>query len=357
MPLSRYLDRDSVNAPSDLPSNNTQTVKGIESSESNRIREYRAGDSLKHVHWKLSSKVSELQVNEYKPNEGRNVYVFCDYSSLGSEDEDAAPEKSEKIKKAKKKRRVKLTLAKRADSNKMSTDEKLEAARDSAASRAEAAAALEQARRELEAESLSDKSAHAPDVPRNVTDEAPEAQIKAADATVNAEEYYLDGTRLRPECVDDMDAFVADGVSEIALGAVMHELEAGSAVTLMWFDSRTEMGFASYPIESYADLDRVFVTFATAPFAEADMAVTRLPDLIENVENPSFLFATARAEMSNVADFAEASNRMGADSEEVLFFNPKEHYVSHELRGEYTEALRARFAEHNIILTESRINR
>lgn len=351
MPRKRFLDRDNTNAPSDLPSDSNVTVRGIESSESNRIREYRAGDSLKHVHWKLSSKMSELQVNEYQPNAGKNVYVFCDYSVLPSERDAYEPTNPKKVKKTKKKRKVKLKLAKRADSNKMSTEDKIGAARASAASRAEAAAALEAARRELERESVTEPSY---DAIQTVTDAA-ETQVTFTNE-LPSEQYYRTATQIRPEFLDDMNAFIADGTSEIAIGAVMRELEAGSSVTLMWFDTRTEMGFASYPITTYADLELVFKTFATAPFADADMTVTRLPDLIENVENPTFLFATARADLSNVSDFVEASNRMGADSVEVLFFNPKERYRDPVLRAEYTEALRARFAENNIILTESRIN-
>ncbi len=343
MPRKRYLDREKSNAPSDLPTDTSRLVKGIESSESNRIREYRAGDSLKHIHWKLSSKMSELQVNEYNPNAGKNVYIFCDYSVMASDDEADAPVKTKKVKKKKEKRKIKLKLMRRADSNKMSTSEKMDAARASAAGRAEAAAALEEARRELEAEAA---AVNAPEKEAFVS-EIPD---------LTAEDYYRGADEIRPEYRDDMDAFIADGVSEVAIAAVMHELEAGSAVTLMWFDSRTDLGFASYPIATYSDFELVFSQFATAPFADSDLEVTRLPDLIENVENPTFVFATAKADLSNVSDFASASNRMGADSVEILFFNPKERYVSPSLRAEYTEAMRARFAENNIILTEARVD-
>ncbi len=355
MPRKRFLDRDNVNAPSDLPSDSNVTVKGIESSESNRIREYRAGDSLKHVHWKLSSKMSELQVNEYKPNAGKNVYVFCDYSVLPSEVEDYTPTKTKKVKKTKKKRPVKLKLARRADSNKMSTDDKMDAARASAASRAEAVAALEAARRELVEDA--DNDVPVVEAVESVisVEEMPEMSV-SFENELPSEEYYRTATQLRPAYADDMNAFIADGTSEIAIGSVMRELEAGSSVTLMWFDSRTEMGFASYPIATYSDFELVFKTFATAPFADAELKVTRLPDLIENVENPTFIFATAKADLGNVSEFVEASNRMGADSVEILFFNPKERYVDPVLRAEYTESLRARFAENNIMLTESRIN-
>ncbi len=347
MPRKRYLDRDKSNAPSDLPTDSNLLVKGIESSESNRIREYRAGDSLKHIHWKLSSKMSELQVNEYNPNAGKNVYIFCDYSVIGTAEEEDAPEKPVKSKKIKEKRKVRLKLARRADSNKMSTDEKMDAARASAASRAEAAAALEEARRELRAEAESEAA-------KNVAS-AEDENVPTSNETT-AEDYYRDASLIRPEFTDDMDAFIADGVSEVAIASVMHELECGSSVTLMWFDSRTELGFASYPINAYSDFELVFSQFATAPFADADKTVTRLPELIENVENPTFIYVTAKADLSNVSDFAAASNRMGADSVEIMFFNPKERYVSPALRAEYTEALRARFAENNIILTESRVN-
>ncbi len=349
MPRKCGFDRDCVNSPSDLPSESQLVVNGNESSELNRIREYRYGDSLKRVHWKLSSKMSELQVNEYKPNSGRNVFVFCDYSALPDGDAPAEADKSgtKKHTESKKKRTVKLKLVKKADSSKLSTSEKLNAAKEAASSRAAAAALTEKARRELNSELLEE----AVDMQTNDENEALSKAVAPSSA-----EYFRGATELKPEFKDDMNAFVSDGVSELTIAAVLHELEMKNTVKLMWFDSRTKLGFSSYTLESYDDFDRIFKNFATAPVADSELSVTRLAELVDSADDPSFIFVTARAELSNVSDFVEVSNGAGAEAVEILFFNPKERYASLQLRIEYTEFLRSRFEESNITLTEARIN-
>ncbi len=340
MPRRRYLDRSTNNAPSDLPTDSNTVVSGIESSETNRIREYRAGDSLKHIHWKLSSKMQDFQVNEYKPNMGKNVYVFCDYSAGA----DTATDDEKPVKKKKKKKKtVKLNIKEtNAPSAMMSTAETVKATNESVLARAEAMAALAKAREELEIEIVADKA-------------AAEEAFSPQKERFSAEEYYKQAGTILPEYKDDMDAYCADGVSEIAIGAVMHELEAGNTVTLMWFDNRVSVGFCSYTLRTYADFDLIFRQFATAPEVSAELKVTRLPDLIEDVENPTFLFATSKADLKNVSDFVDAGNRMGADAVEILLFNPKERYKNQRLRAEYVDTCRLRFLENNITLSEVRI--
>lgn len=44
------------------------------------IREYREGDSLRSVHWKLSAKQEELIVRELEQNMSSNAVIFCDLS-------------------------------------------------------------------------------------------------------------------------------------------------------------------------------------------------------------------------------------------------------------------------------------
>lgn len=350
MPRKCCFDHVGVNSPSDLPSESNLIVNGNESSELNRIREYRYGDSLKRVHWKLSSKMSELQVNEYKPNSGRNVFIFCDYSALPDDDVSSKNNRinTEKKKDIKKKRAVKLKIVKRADSSKLSTAEKLNYAKEAAASRAQAASLTEKSRRELNAELGKEE---------NVAMRANEETVNAGKAgTVSSEDYFRDAAELKPEFKDDMNAFVSDGVSELAIGAVLHELEMKNSVTLMWFDSRNKLGFSGYTVDSYDDFDRIFMNFATAPVADTEFSVTRLAELVDSADDPTFIFVTARAELSNVSDFVDVSNSVGAEAVEILFFNPKERYASSELRSEYTEFLRARFEESNITLTEARIN-
>ena len=43
------------------------------------IRQYRPGDGIKNIHWKLSTKTEELQVRKYASDNGRGTAIFCDF--------------------------------------------------------------------------------------------------------------------------------------------------------------------------------------------------------------------------------------------------------------------------------------
>ncbi len=96
MPRRLTLPPRPLSAESDL---NTQTVirqRGSDNTESSDIRSYEQGDSLKSIHWKLSSKSQDLLVREYSKNNGNSVYVFCDLEphyrkAAASENADAKP--------------------------------------------------------------------------------------------------------------------------------------------------------------------------------------------------------------------------------------------------------------------------
>ena len=377
LPRKLNLDRMTDNAPSDLPTDSNTVVTGIESSETNAIREYRGGDSLKHIHWKLSSKMQDLQVNEYKPNTGKNVYVFCDFAKRESElkpvaDNKSAHKKNKKIK-VKNKREIKLKIEAKPASATLGTEDLMNEAATASAERAEAAAALSAQRNELEAESAAQRAeaeakheihrssgdgngdGNDNNVDGNTGNKESKGNTGNTDTQTGAASYFERANEIEPEYVYDMDYFCADGVSELAIGAVMHELQNNNSVTLMWFDSRVQSGFCSYTMRTYSDLELVYRQFSTAPFAPYEYKVTRLPDLIEDVQNPTFLFATAAINIDTIADFTDATNRMGAETTEILFFNPKERYREPSLRGEYVEICRQRLAENKISLTEMRV--
>lgn len=56
----------------------TSRLSGQDNTEMSDIREYRRGDSLRSVHWKLSSKSEELIVREYARNAKQQMIIFCD---------------------------------------------------------------------------------------------------------------------------------------------------------------------------------------------------------------------------------------------------------------------------------------
>lgn len=63
---------------SESSESNENILSGVR-IESGDIRQYLPGDSIKTVHWKLSTKTDELQVRKYVSDSGRAVTVFCDF--------------------------------------------------------------------------------------------------------------------------------------------------------------------------------------------------------------------------------------------------------------------------------------
>ncbi len=61
-------------------------TKGFDVSEIKELREYRDGDKLSQVHWKLSTKSEDLIVKEYERQAGTCIVIACDASYTGLSD-------------------------------------------------------------------------------------------------------------------------------------------------------------------------------------------------------------------------------------------------------------------------------
>ena len=81
LPRRLPLQFDKQVFSADFNTDSDKSVKGLERSEVSGIREYRQGDNLKNIHWKLSGKTEELQTKEYDMNTGKTVYILADLAS------------------------------------------------------------------------------------------------------------------------------------------------------------------------------------------------------------------------------------------------------------------------------------
>lgn len=331
MPRRMIFSRDDDRSPSDTPTDGRVT-DGNESGETNLIREYRGGDPLKHIHWKLSSKMQDLQVNDYKPNSGRNIFIFCDFATLFSDGHGDRGIKRRVLnlrRKAgtKKTRVVKVKLPERPADQQMSADDKLAAMADAAADKAAAAAAVARNRRAL----------------------ADENEKGAAEPRVNT--HFARANDVLAEKLADFDEYCADGISEIAIGIVMNELGRGNFVTLMWFDERADSGYFCYSVHSHDDVDAFFRHFGTAPVCPHDMKVTLLPSLLDDIDSPTFIYVTSSAGIAELNDYLSASRGAGAERTEIMLFDPEDRFENRELHEEYVDLCRYRYAENKIKLT------
>ena len=68
-------------ATADSSTRSKRAPSSPERLEVSDVREYRQGDTLKSVHWKLSSKSEELIVRDYNAGVSSVSYVFCDMSA------------------------------------------------------------------------------------------------------------------------------------------------------------------------------------------------------------------------------------------------------------------------------------
>ena len=89
MPRRLTLDSVSHQAPSDINTDSSSNVNGVDRSELSDIRNYRIGDHMKTIHWQLSSKTQELMVKEFAMNSGKTVYIFADMNRAFDTSEDS----------------------------------------------------------------------------------------------------------------------------------------------------------------------------------------------------------------------------------------------------------------------------
>ena len=77
LPLDTYEER----AASDTPAPFTRAAATPDAAEAANIREYRMGDQLRSVHWKLSAKADDLMVRDFNTNDDRRTCLIIDLAA------------------------------------------------------------------------------------------------------------------------------------------------------------------------------------------------------------------------------------------------------------------------------------
>jgi hypothetical protein len=218
------------------------------------IRNYQAGDSLRQIHWKLSSKTDDLVVRQYAHNSEKQVVIFCDTASR------------------------------------------------------------------FETQESGGKS-------------SPYAK--------------------------DCNEFVVDGVIEVALALAEEALRrAGTAVTLVWFDSRSTDNQCLVRLESPADLDVYFRLFATAPITQTPLTVGHLAaSSLSGTDSASVYLVSGAINQALAASIAQIP--ISADvGVELYTYIPLEK-VREEARSSYsqqTEAALSEIAKQGVSIQDARSN-
>jgi len=249
MPRRLTLDEVSQQAPSDINTDSSRNIIGVDRSELSDIRTYRIGDHMKTIHWQLSSKTQELMVKEFAMNSGKTVYIFAD---------------------------------------------------------------------------------------------------------LNRPFDTSEGNGFH----DDINEFTADGVVELTLAAASRELHEGNGVTLLWYDERVESGMQTVMLQTAADLNRMYKTFATAELNEKHHDLTRLASLANETQNASMLFVTGDLSKELYDGITGVASAFGNIRERgaigVIYCDPSEK-VRTDVRESFTDSadrIRNQLEANGISVTE-----
>lgn len=296
LPRRLEMAEDDSREASDSAKRTVKLPNSYDKLEVSDVREYRMGDTLKSIHWNLSSKSEDLVVRDYNTGTTDLSCIFCDMNAHFPDDppdEDidfCADKKSKKNKKDKKGKKDK----------KSGKDQNSDAASGAAG--------------------------------------ADSSHLRLADDV-----YY-----------EDMNEFCADGVVELTIAAVLRELHSGSAVRLLWFDSRATLGAFAYEFHSVEDFELLFDLFATAPVVRGGNArpVTDLAAMLRDPGESRSIYVVPALDDNTVAALCGvngASN--GEASVEVMLYDPAERYADEDEHRRYIEGCRVQLAESGAALS------
>ena len=377
LPRKLLLEDSEVDAVSDSAEKTQRSPYTFDRLEVSDIRDYRPGDGLKSIHWKLSSKSEELVVKDYNTGVSRMTYIFSDLSGRYPDEEPAGDGelREEKLKStdtntSKADRKTKKTdsakIGKgRKSPNKASVDETkdpvkaavkagtsgtraedqnanikdisddaLEEYLESKEVRAEALGKIATAERRRHRKSKRAMKAALENKENKENSENADNSKKQADVTLNSDGFGVSLLEFnnrstfnaeRPDSklahvladeryYEDMNEYCADGVIELTVAAVLRELRNGNACCLVWFDDRAVAGAFGYVLESVEDFLSMFDRFVTAPICPKENSVTELSAMIQDSQSIKQIFVTASMDTGTMRDFCEMSNLNDASS-------------------------------------------
>ncbi len=360
MPRRMTPDDALAQAISDSTVRTVRAPLVVDKLEVSDIRDYRNGDSLKSIHWKLSSKAENFVVKDYNTGTANQTVIFCDLAPHFPDEPPATSEPEPIPTKAPRRAR------------KASRKER----------RAEAQLADDRRRRNLRLKA--DRDTHVltdEELKERLDTRSAAAEILSGKETTATESKDLDlppvtPTPLRrdvdvhelasPAYYEDMNEYLADGVVELTIATVLSELRQGHEVLLLWFDRRAESGICSYPLRSLDEFETIYHLFATAPLCDlsrkgvvADYDVTALTAMTSQLQSVKQLFVVPTMDAAMLAGLTSlpgAGDAGNAGSTEVILYTPEERFKYPVERASYLEGCREQLAGHGVSLTAGSFN-
>ena len=323
LPRKLNLDEAAAQAISDSVARTVRSPISYDRLEVSDIRDYRMGDSLKSIHWKLSSKSEQMIVKEYNTGTANITNVYCDLARTfpDAPPEQQTPEQQSRKQTKAQKKAEKLQLA---SALAVAKDQGLKLSREQKA----------KLREDIHASAEEKRAAEAIPVQE--------------DENLLAEDVYY----------EDMNEYLADGVVELTVAVLLEEFRNGKIVNLMWFDRRSEAGAYCVTLHGKEDFELIFREFATAPLCAPEDTVARLCAMASETQSTKQIFVTGavdRASVSALCSIPGMTEGATFGSSQVMLYNPEERFANRALRLRYIEGCRARLAENGLVLVEGRL--
>ncbi len=317
-------------AASDMSNRQTRSPYAFDRLEVLDVRDYRLGDALKDIHWKLSSKAEELLVRDYSSGASNRTIVYCDLAAPFPTE----PPKTEEVEvRPLTRREKKQALARAIEEQEKQRQEKARLRRekyegDESIREAEEGMASNAARRLQAAQAAEEQKAK---------DEAPALDVHR----LIKDEYYT-----------DMNEYCADGVVEMTIAIVLRELRAGNHCLLVWFDPRAELGAFGFELDEEADFESIYHLFATAPVCSPEgHELIRLREMLSDTQGVKQVFVSASLHEEAISALCHVPGLRGGGefgAAELVYYNPDDRFAYPEARRVYLEGCRHMLAESGI---------
>ncbi len=375
MPRRMTPDDALAQAISDSTVRTVRAPLVVDRLEVSDIRDYRIGDPLKGIHWKLSSKSDDLIVKDYNTGTSNQTVVFCDMAPHFPDEPPAPAEETPTEngpRRARRASRRERRAEQRLDADRRAKNVRVREDRDTHAigdddlqERLDArASAAEMVGGQAQGDTPAAPATPAPDTVEGASPDAiPTPDTVRAGARRNQVNVH---ELSEPAYYEDMNEYLADGVVELTIALVLSELRQGHEVMLLWFDRRAESGICSYSLRSMEEFETIYHLFATAPLCDlsrkgvvADYDVTALTAMTAQLQSVKQLFVVPTmdaAMLTGLSSLAGVADTGNAGSTEVVLYTPEERFKYPAERIAYIEGCREQLAGHGISLTAGSFN-
>ncbi len=311
LPRKLTLDAGDAFSVSDSALRTVKAPYVYDKLEVSDIRDYMPGDSLKSIHWKLSSKSEEFIVNDYNTGSADISYIFCDMSAHFPDD---APERP--------------FVNPFEESGEPLPENKAEKAADAEVEEIEEPTVTEEEKPAEKKEKKKKKKGEAAEPPK------PDIH-----------------TLINDEAYEDMNEFCADGAIELTIAVILRELRSGRDVSLMWYDDRSEIGAFCYDLHTVEDFDLIFRLFASAPTVHSSKKISRLAASAGDTKDSKVMVVLPVLDDEVVDDVCEIPRIT-----EIIAYSAEERYLYPELRRSFIEHCREQFSARGIKLIDGKLD-